>query len=84
MPKLRDAITFAYGCDAIDDVKYVLLYDVCKPKNPDIPYLAYDNFNLDNMTDDECRTEFRFFRNDIYNLISVIRVPAELTYYNGL
>ena len=41
-------------------------------------------FNLDNMTDDECKTEFRFFRNDIYNLINVLRVPAELTCYNGL
>lgn len=36
------------------------------------------------MTDDECKAEFRFFRNDIYNLINVLRVPAELTCYNGL
>ena len=84
MPKLRDAIAFAYGSNAIDDVEYVLLYEASKPKNPDIPYFAYDDFNLDNMTDDECKTEFRFFRNDIYNLINVLRVPAELTCYNGL
>ena len=83
IPKLRDAITFAYGCNAIDDVEYALLYDASKPKNPDIPYFAYNDFNLDNMTDDECKTEFRFFRNDIYNLINVLRAPAELTCYNG-
>ena len=58
MPKLRDAIAFAYGSNATDDVEYVLLYETSKPKNPDIPYFAYNDFNLDNMTDDECKTEF--------------------------
>lgn len=33
MPKLRDAIAFAYGSNAIDDMEYVLLYDATKPKN---------------------------------------------------
>jgi hypothetical protein len=84
MPKLRDAIVFAYGCNIINDAEYALLYDAGKPKNPDIPYFAYNDFNLDNMTDNECKTEFRFYRNDIYNLIDVFRVPAEFTYYNGL
>jgi hypothetical protein len=38
------------------------------------------------MTDDKCKTdrEFRFYRNDIYNLIDVLCVPAEFTCYNGL
>ena len=61
MPKLRDAIAFAYGSNAIDDVEYVLLYEASKPKNPDIPYFAYDGFNLDSMTDDEVKRSFDFF-----------------------
>ena len=79
IPKLRDAIVFTYGCNTITDVEYELLYDAIKPKNPDIPYFAYDDFNLGNMTDDECKTEFRFYRNDIYNFIDVLHLPAELT-----
>ena len=62
----------------------LFLYDANKPKNPDIPYFAYDDFNLDSMIDDECKTEFRFDRNDIDNLIELLRIPAEFTCYNGL
>ena len=36
------------------------------------------------MIDNECKTEFRFYRNDIYNLIDALRIPAEFTCYNGL
>ena len=76
MPKLREAIALAYGCNVIDDVEFALLYDASKPKNTDIPYFTYINFDLDDMTDDECKTEFRFYQNDIYNLIDVLSISA--------
>lgn len=84
MPKLREAISLSYAFNIIDDLEYVLLYDASKPKNPDIPYFTYEDFNLSEMNDDECKAEFRFYENDIYNLIEVLRVPPELTCYNGL
>ena len=84
MPKLREAIAFAYACNVIDELEYALLYDANKPRNPDIPYFVYDEFNLNSMTDDECKTEFRFYRNDIFNLIDVLRIPPELTCNNGV
>lgn len=73
-----------YGYNAIDDVEHAFLYNACKPKNPDIPYFVHDYFYPDRMTDDEFKTEFRFFRNDIYNLMDVRLVTVELTSYNGL
>jgi hypothetical protein len=36
------------------------------------------------MNDDECKAEFIFYGNNIYNLIDVLRVPPEITCYNGL
>ena len=36
---LETLIPPADRCNAIDDVKYVLLYDAGKQKYPDIPYL---------------------------------------------
>ena len=36
------------------------------------------------MTDDECKTEFRFFRSDIYSLIDILNLPNEVITYNGL
>ena len=36
------------------------------------------------MTDDECKTEFRFYKNDIYNLTDVRTLPDRIIYYNGV
>ena len=35
-----------------------LLYDVNTAKSPDLPYSKYDEFDLDKMSHDECKTEF--------------------------
>lgn len=84
MPKVRDTILLAYAFNIIDDEEFILLYDANKPKNPDIPYARYENFDLDVMTDDECKTEFRFYRNDIYTLTEVLNLPERIVCYNGL
>ena len=34
------------------------------------------------MTDAECKSEFRFYRNDIYRLAEVLHIPEETTCYN--
>ena len=67
----------AYACNIIDDLEYVVLCDERKPKNPDIPYFTYEDFNLNEMNDNECKAEFRFHENDI-------SIPSELTFQNGL
>jgi hypothetical protein len=36
------------------------------------------------MTDDERLAEFRFFRNDIYNLADKLELPVEIKCYNGI
>lgn len=68
MPKFRDTIVLAHVQGLTDAEEFALLYDIIRPKNPDIPYSNYDRFDLDKMADDECKTEFRFFKNDVYNL----------------
>ena len=50
----------------IDDEEFILLYDLNRSHNPDLPYWNYENFDLDNLLDEECKAEFRFFKNDIY------------------
>lgn len=74
----------AYASEFINEEEFVLLYDANKPKNPEIPFGNYESFDLDSMTDDMCKTEFRFFKNDIYNLIEVLNLPDEIICYNGL
>ena len=53
MPKFRDIILLAHASRLINIGEFVLLYDVIKPKNPDLPYTNYDHFELAKMTDDE-------------------------------
>jgi len=68
----------------IDVKECMLLYDINTPKNPDIPYWRYEPFDLDQMTDDECKTEFRFYRNDIYELSEILNLPDRIVCYNGV
>ena len=68
----------------IDDEEFILLYDLNRSHNPDLPYWNYENFDLDNLSDEECKAEFRFFKNDIYNLQEVLNIPEEIVCYNGL
>ena len=84
MPKFRDTFLLAHASRLINAEEFVLLYDLHKPKNPDLPYTNYECFDLDKMTDAECKTEFRFYKNDIYNLAEVFTLPDRIVCYNGV
>ena len=84
MPKVRDTILLSFACNMIDAAECLLLYDVNSPKNPDIPYWSYERFDLDLMTDDRCKTEFRFYKNDIYEQSEILNLPDRIVCYNGV
>ena len=79
----RDLLLFAYDDNLIDDVEFQLLYDINYSRN-DYPYWNYESFELENLTDAETSTEFRFLKNDIYRLKAVLRLPDILKTYNRL
>ena len=80
----RSLILLAHGAGFLDDEEFVLLYDMNTSKNPDLPYWNYGAFDLDLLTDAECKTEFRFHKQDIYNLADVLNIPDKITCYNGI
>ena len=47
-------------------------------------YRNYDKFCIDKFSDDECKNNFRFYRNDIYHLHEVMQLPLEVTCNNGI
>ena len=53
-------------------------------ENLEFPYWKYASFDLDSMTDDECKAEFRFFKNDIYLLGEVLDIPDIMKCPNGV
>ena len=87
MPNFRETracIAYAYRNSFINEREFVLLYDLHKSKNPEFPYWNYARFDLDEKTNDECKAEFRFYREDIYKLAEQLQLPDEITTYNGL
>ena len=80
----REATLIALCENLIDDETFCLLYDLNKSNNLDLPYDIYEKFELDELCDDECKNEFRFWKNDIYQLHAALRIPDELICYNRI
>lgn len=78
----REALLLANDLDLIDDEEMLLLYDLNASKNLDIPYWKYDKFELDSLSDDECKSEFRFLKHDIYALLDVLNLPDKISCQN--
>ena len=53
----RNPLLLAHSGDIIPDEDFVLLYDLPTSKNLDYPYWLYNEFDLENWTDAECRSE---------------------------
>ena len=85
MPKFREnriALLYARQQRLINDEEFLLLYNLNTSASPDFPYWTYDNFDLDSLSDEECKAEFRFYRNDTYQMLDVLQLPDEIICYN--
>ena len=71
MPNLKtaqDMFLLTHADHLIDDDEGLLLHDLNRSKNLDLPYHSYEKFNLNSVSEDECKSEFRFDKRDIYRL----------------
>ena len=71
----REMIVTAYVEKLLTDEEFLFLYEANKPDNLELPYYEYEEFNLENITEAECKTEFRFERGDIERLADVLQLP---------
>lgn len=78
----REMLLYANYANFIDDTEFLLLYDCNTSHNPDFPYWKSQEFDLDKMSDAECKAEFRFYKNDIYNLADLTAIPENVVCYN--
>lgn len=58
----------------IDEGTFKLLYDVISSINLQFPCEHYLKLDLDNLSDNESKTEFRFYINGIFQLKEVLRI----------
>ena len=68
---MEEALLLMNDANVINDEELFLLQEANRPRNLHIglPYWKYERFSLEDMRDDECEVEFRFKKDDVYNLV---------------
>ena len=70
----RNLLTAALCDDLISEDEYLLLYDLNRSKNLDLPYDEF-TFDLDEMENSECVAEFRVNKHDLPALAEALQIP---------
>ena len=78
----RETLLLSYDEGLLNDEEFILLYDLNTSKNLDFPYWKYSNFDLDEWTNDECLSDFRFNKADVFRLATALDIPDTITTYN--
>ena len=81
---VRNALLISHSSNLINDEEFLMLHNLNSSKNPDFPYWNYQKFDLENLSDEECKAEFRFYKNDIYFLKEALPIPDEVIFSNRL
>ena len=76
--EIKNALLLAYCAHIIHSEEFVLLYDLHTSKNLDYPYWSYSEFDLENWTDAECRSELRPSRGDVYRLFEAFDIQSSV------
>ena len=80
---MQDLLFLSHTSNFIDDEEFLVLFDLFEWKNPCFPYEDYSPFNLDEMTESECLSEFRFRKRDIPILADVLGIPETIRCEQG-
>lgn len=67
----------SYDDGLIDEEEFVMLYDLNTSKNLVFPYENYERFELTDMDEADCKTEFRFEKSDLPQLAEALRIPQQ-------
>ena len=73
--EIRSILLQSFDNGDISEDEFLLLYDVNTSKNPDFPYESYGKFDLNDMDDSECLSEFRFRKSDLPVLSEALHLP---------
>ena len=81
LKEVRNQLLISHDDGVINDEELLLLYDLNRSDNLDLPYNSYPGFDFDNLEDDECLSEFRFYKNDLPFLAEVLGIPEVVQCY---
>ena len=75
----RDMALISHSQGLITDEEFLLLLEENTSRNPEFSYDAYDRFDLENMEDAGCKSEFRVEKRDIPLLAEALGLPDAFT-----
>ena len=80
---VREAVTclwspFDWGGGGVE---FAIVHNLNKSKSPEIPHWQHDKFYLESTIDYECRTEFRFEKEHLYNLVDSLQLDEDQIFY---
>ena len=81
--EFRSLLVLYYDANLISNEDFVLLYEMFQSKNPNFPYDEYARFDLENMSEAECKAEFRFEKNDLPVLAEALQIPPSFKLNQG-
>lgn len=79
----RDFILLSYGMNMLTDDEFLVLFDMYSSPNLDLPHDSFPKFNLDELHEDECLSQFRFKKADIPVLAQALQIPPIIRTYQG-
>ena len=71
----RDMTLISHSQGLITGEELLLLLEENTSRNPEFTYDAYDRFDLENMEEAECKSEFRVEKRDIPLLAEALGLP---------
>ena len=65
LKEVRNQLLISHDDGVINGEEHLLLYDLNSSDNVDLLYNSYPGFDFDDLEDDECLSECRFYKNDL-------------------
>ena len=76
----RRLLVLYYDANLLSDEDFLFLYEMFPSKNPNFSFDEYSRFDLDNMSEAECKAEFRFDKKD---LAEALEIPPSFKLNHG-
>ena len=74
----QEALLLGYCEGWLNEMEFPALYELNTSENLEFPYDLYDQFNLDDINETECISEFRSEKQHILQLEEVLQIPVLL------
>ena len=80
--RVHNIIDAFCGAKVIDNEEFLFLHEINRPRNPRFSYERY-SFNFEEMTEDECWSEFRCRKVDIPQLVTKLSLQSSAVHTFG-